>query len=101
MTFGESDECPEDGAIAGTTTDVPGQRLLDLILGRLRVLLEQVGSGNGEAGCAEAALDAASFQESFLDRVENVRLNKSFNRRDSGTLAIADHDQAGANQVSV
>src|ERR1700728_2362654 len=65
---------PTDGTdnilVPGTPADLPGDRLADLRLVRIGVMIEQPAGGHHHAGRAETALQAVALDEPLLDRVE-------------------------------
>jgi len=60
----------QDLVIPGAPAQVAGQRLLDLVCGRLGDLLQQVGGRHQQARRAVAALDRAGVNEGPLEGVQ-------------------------------
>src|SRR3954451_8598048 len=60
----------DDVLVARAATDRAGDRGADLMLGRLRVLVEQCACGHEHPRRAEAALQGVLLVEALLDRVE-------------------------------
>src|SRR5207237_9158533 len=65
---GETDGV-EDLRVARAAAEVAGERLANLVLRRVGVLLEQCGGGDDETRRAEAALHGAGVDERLLHRV--------------------------------
>src|SRR6185437_15539931 len=66
--------------VAGTAAQVPAQRLLDLRLGWVRVVGQQVFHGHDEAGRAKAALGAAPVTIRLLNGCQAAMLAHPFDR---------------------
>src|SRR5215467_14514383 len=64
--------CLDDVHITGAAAEVALQPLADLVLGGVRVLLQQVRSGHDEARGAVTALEAVLVPERLLDRVQGA-----------------------------
>ena len=74
----------DDVRVAGAAAQVAFQTLADLLLGRVRIALQQGGRGHQEARCAEAALQAVLTPEGFLQGLQLAVLGQAF---DGGQLA--------------
>src|SRR5262245_5017085 len=61
-----------DVLVAGAAAEVALEAVADLVVGRIRVRLENRARGHDHAGRAVAALEAVLLPESFLHRVELV-----------------------------
>src|SRR3954471_11081682 len=66
--------CPvhggDDVLVAGTATDRARDRGADLVVGGVRVLVEQRARGHQHPGRAEAALERVQLVEALLDRIQ-------------------------------
>src|SRR4051794_28341393 len=60
----------EDSRVAGAATEIPGERLADFHLGRMRRARQQGLCGEHHPWRADAALRTAVRDERLLDRVE-------------------------------
>src|SRR5258705_3364118 len=58
-----------DALVGGTPTDVAGQRMVDVLIGRLRLLLEQRDGGHDLPRLAIAALNDIEIDPGFLYRL--------------------------------
>src|SRR4029077_8840932 len=68
----------DDVDIAGAAAEIAGDRLADLRLARIGVLLQEGVAGQHHAGRAVAALEAMLLPEAFLDRMELAVLGEPF-----------------------
>src|SRR5262245_42994759 len=69
----------DDVNIAGTAAQVAGDRLANLVFGRVEVVFEECISGHKHAWSAVAALQTVFLTESLLERVEFAILLESLN----------------------
>src|SRR4030042_2287 len=92
---------PVDLGVVAAAAEVPGERLLDLVEGRGRVLLYESGGRHEEARSAETALIAVLFDESLLDRVELVARGQAFDRFHRLAVGADGEIHAGVNRSSV
>src|SRR5215207_11259777 len=63
-------DCRDDVLVARAAADRARDRGADLLLGRVRVLVQQRARRHQHAGRAEAALERVQLMEALLDRVE-------------------------------
>src|ERR1041384_2465771 len=66
-----------DVAVTGATTEITGDRLLDLLVGRLVALAEQAVRRHEHARRAIAALHRVVFPEGFLQRMQPLILRQA------------------------
>src|SRR3954447_24481225 len=59
-----------DVLVARATTDRAGDRGADLLVGRMRVLVQQRARGHEHPRCAEAAVQGVHLVEALLERVQ-------------------------------
>ena len=90
-----------DLGVVAAAAEVPGEGLLDLVEGRVRVLLEESGGGHQEAGRAEAALVAVLLDEGLLDGVELVPVRQAFDRLDRPAVGADGQIHAGVDRLAV
>ena len=57
--------------------------------------------GEDHAGCADAALCSALFEEALLDGVEFFVDGEAFDGGDLGAFGLQDGDEAGVDEVAV
>src|SRR5437763_16349744 len=91
----------DDLVVTGATTEVAHHPVFDLVLDRMRVLLEQSLGGQDLARCADAALEAAVLQEALLDRNQLAILTEAFQRHDHGPVAQFRKQEAAAEHVII
>src|SRR3954467_9262260 len=70
----------DDVLVAGAAAEVPLQPLADLLLGRVRVLLQEADRRHDHPRCAEAALQAVLLVEGALDGVQLAVLHERLDR---------------------
>ena len=70
FVLGRPADRADDVLVAGAAADRAGDRGADLLLGRVRVLVEQRARGHQHPRRAEAALQRVQLVEALLDRVE-------------------------------
>ena len=87
--------------VAGAAAEVARERLADLLLGRVRVALQQVGRGHDHARRAVAALQAVVLPERLLQRVQRAFLAHSLDRRDLGAVGLDGEQRAGLDRLAV
>src|SRR5579864_8520362 len=89
-----------DALIGAATTDI-GHRFIDVLVGRLGVLLEQRGRGHDLAGLAIAALGNVDRGPGLLHRVRCASRQPLDGDDDVGFLDITKRDLAGALHLAV
>ena len=70
----------DDVLVPGAATEVALDRVADLVVGRIRVTVEQVDGGHDHARRAEAALQAVLLPEGRLHRMELVTRGEPLDR---------------------
>src|SRR5690606_37388963 len=90
-----------DVLVASAAAEVALQPVANLLFGRIRVALEQVGRGHDHAGRAVAALQAVLLPEAFLDRVQLAVLGHALDRRDLSTISLDRQDGARLDRLAV
>src|SRR5712692_11591276 len=91
----------DDLGVAGAPADVARERLPDLCLGRVRVAAQKVRGGDDQAGCAEAALHRAGFDEGFLRRVQLAVRRESLDGRHLPALRLSGQHKARADERAI
>ena len=84
--------------VAAAAAQVAGQRERDLLVRRLRALLEQRWRGQDHAGRAVAALEGVRVGERALDRMVAA---EALGRRDRRALGERREQQAGRDRLAV
>src|SRR6266513_4257622 len=69
--------------------------MADLFARRFRVPLKQLNGHHDHAGRAIAALQAVTFPEPFLDRMQSAVRGQTFNRSDLRTVRLDGEQGAG------
>src|SRR5204862_5712532 len=80
--------CLEDVHVTRAPAQVACEAPADLILGRVGVLLEQVGRGQDEARHAVTALQSVLIPQGMLDRVELIAVRHALDRREIAALGL-------------
>src|SRR5215217_1735585 len=91
----------DDVDIPGAATEVAGDRLTDLQLGRTRVARQQRDARHHHARRAEAALESVLLPEPFLDRVELPILLQSLHRLNLPPIRLNREDRTGLHRSSI
>src|SRR5207302_1738182 len=81
--------------ITGAAAEVAFDGVADLFAGRFRVPLKQLDGHHDHAGRAIAALQAVTFPEPFLDRMQSAVCGQTFNRSDLRTVGLDGEQGAG------
>src|SRR5580704_10280871 len=76
----------DDLRIGGAATEVAGQPVLDRVVVRVGMAVEQLLGHQYESGRAEAALERALLDEGLLDRVERAVGVERLDRRHLGAV---------------
>src|SRR2546422_7736014 len=87
--------------IAGAAAEVAGERVLDVVAGRVRIGFEERLGGQEESGRAVAALRGAQVGERLLKRVKLSTLRHSFDCAHGVTGAREAEHQAGQHRRSI
>src|SRR5712691_4501988 len=91
----------DDVHVARAATEVALETLPDLVIGRVRVLREEVGRGHDEAGGAVAALQAVLVPERLLQRVELAVLGHALDRGEVPALGLDGEHRAALHRLAV
>ena len=93
--------CLDDVHVTRAPAQVAFEAPADLILGRVGVLLEQVGRGHDEAGRAVTALQSVLIPEGLLDRVELIAVGHALDRREVAALGLDGEHRAALDRLAV
>ena len=86
----------EDLVVARAAAQVAGERLLDLLAGRLREFLQQVGRRHQDAGRAVAALHRARVDEGLLEGMQALSARRSRRGRGEASPSTVTTSQPSA-----
>src|SRR5262245_24262308 len=92
---------PEHPRIAEAAAEHIRERLLNLLVGGARVLVEEGFGGEHHAAQAKAALRGLLVDEGLLDRMWLLSCAESFERRDLGFRHGAHRRNAGSDRLAV
>jgi hypothetical protein len=87
--------------MSAAATQVPSQRLFNLRVRRLGVIVEQGFGGHDHTADTVAALDGLLVDEGLLNLVHLLGVAQAFDCRDRFILRRADRSDAGTNRVAV
>src|SRR5680860_523729 len=87
--------------VAGAPADVAGQRLSNLEFRRMRVRLQEVGTGDDDTGSAETALNRSRCKHRFLHGVQITVRGQALDGCHVGTLGIGSHDEARTDRFTI
>ena len=90
-----------DVLVAGAAAQVARERPPDLVLGRVRVLVEEGLGGQHHPGRAEAALEAVLLLEPLLQRVQLARAGEPLDRRHLVPVGLDREHRAALHRLSV
>src|SRR4029078_13053045 len=91
----------EDVPVAGAAADVALQRLLDLVLGRARVLTQQRGRGYQHPRRAVAALESVMLVEGLLQRRQLLALAEPLDGLDARAVRLDGEEHAALDERAV
>ena len=91
----------DDVHVAGAAAEVAADPLPDLLLVRVRVLVEQPGRLHDHARRAEAALEAVLVPERLLERVERRAVGHALDRLDLGAVGLDGEHRARLGALAV
>src|SRR5262245_43766291 len=91
----------ENPRISAAAADVAGERLDDLLVGRVRIRREERGRGDDHSRRAIAALKRLLIQERLLRRMQASSRRESFDRRDLRAGRLRYRSAAGARGTSI
>ena len=80
---------------------LPADAFADLLLGRLRRVVQEVDRRHDHAGSAEAALQAVLLPEALLKRVQVAVLREPLDRDHLGAVGLDGEDRAGLGAAAV
>ena len=99
--FGGGQHRLDDVVVAGAAAEVARERLADLLLGRRRVALQQVGRSHDHARRAVAALQPVVLPERLLERMQRALLAHSLDRLDLGAVRLDGEQRARLDRLTV
>src|SRR6185312_10824764 len=86
---------PDDVLVPGAAAQVAVDALADLLLGRRRIVLQQVDRRHDHARRAEAALERVPVVERLLNRMQRaVRPGQALDRGDRAAVGLDREDRA-------
>src|SRR6188768_234932 len=91
----------EDLRVARAPAEVPGERLADLVVARIRDAAQEIGGGDDEARRAEPTLDRSRLGECLLYGVQPVSLGEPLDGPDRVTVRLGREHEAGADELAV
>src|SRR5512142_1242888 len=91
----------DDVLVAGAPAEVARHPVADLLLARVRVLLQQTVRARDHSRRAEAALQAVILVERLLQRVQLAALREALDRQDVGTFALHGEHRARLDRHAV
>src|SRR5215467_11060577 len=91
----------DDVHVAGTPAEVAFETPADLVFGRVRVLLQEVGSGHDEARRAVPALQAVLVPEGLLDGVQLAIFGHAFDGREVPAVRLDGEHRAALHRFAV
>ena len=91
----------EDLLVPRAAAEVSGQRLADLVVGRIGNPAEELGRRDDESRSAEAALDGTRVGERLLHGVELSVLAQILDGDDLVAVGLGGEDEAGTDQCLV
>ena len=91
----------DDVLVARAATEVALDGVPDLVVGRVRVVLEEVDRGHDHARRAEAALEAVLLPEGGLHRVELVTVREPLDGLDLGAVGLDGEHRARLDRPAV
>ena len=91
----------EDVPVAGAAADVALQSLLDLGVGRMRVLAQQRGRAHQHAGRAVAALERVVVRECLLELRQLLAVGEPFDRLDARAVGLDGEQHAALDERAV
>jgi hypothetical protein len=90
-----------DLVVAGASAEVPGEFVANLLLGRVRVLVEKGFGRDKEARGANAALKGRMFEELLLEGVEAFGRGEAFHGENLSPLCFDGEYEARADDIAV
>src|SRR6185503_10862495 len=91
----------DDVVVPRAPAEVPLERLADLLVGRIRVPLEDLRGGHDHPGRAVAALERVVLVERTLERVQLSVFGEAFDRLDLAAVGLEGEDRAGLDRAAV
>src|SRR5919202_4503017 len=98
---GQIPDSVQDFGICSAAAEVAGQVMFDVVVGRMRVLLEQLAGHEHKAGCAEPALERGRGDESLLHRIEPLAIRETLDRAYVAAIGEARQVQAAGDGHTV
>ena len=93
--------CVNNFGIASAAANVASQIIPDLLLGGVRILIQQGNHRQNHTRCTEAALECKAVYKCLLDRVEQIALFHALNGNDFPALYFTGERCTGGNDLSV
>ena len=88
--------------VTGAAAEIAGDAVPDLLLRRVRVLLEEAVGAGDHPGRAEAALQAMMLAKGVLQRMQRaVRLRHALDRKDFGAVRLHGKHRARLHRLAV
>src|SRR4030088_469376 len=91
----------DDVHVPRTPAEIAFEALADFVLGRVRVLVEEVGGGHDEAGRAVPALEAVLIPERLLQWVQLAVLGHALDRGQALALSLDCEHRAALDRLAV
>ena len=91
----------EDLDVAGAAAEIAGERFLDLLAARLRVVLQERPGGQEKSGRAISALRGAQVREGLLEWMEPARVRHPLDGLDFSPFAFEPEVEAGEDRLAV
>ncbi len=91
----------DDVDVAGAAAEVAGDRLANLVVGRIGIAFEEGDGGHHHAGRAEAALQAMLLEEALLHRMQDAALLQPLDGADLRAIGLNGEHRAGLGRDAV
>src|SRR5271157_5781381 len=91
----------DDLVVARATAEVVGQAEANIVLRRIRVVVEQCLGGDQETGRADPALQRGAFQEALLDGMQMAVIGEPLDRLDGRSLRLDGQHEATVDRHTV
>src|SRR5260370_21423622 len=85
----------ENILIAGASASITRNRLADLLVVRVRIVLQELKRREHKSGCAVSALETVAVAERFLNEVKLAVFLKTFDGDDFRAVGLHRKDPAG------
>src|SRR3954469_8992444 len=91
----------DDVLVPGATAQIALQSMPDLLLGRIRVAIQEGVGGHDHARCAVAALESVHLPKAHLDLVELAIFGDALDGRQFGAVGLDGEQGAALDRVAV